>query len=261
MSENSINEVADGETPYPQTPATGGVRHPPALQTFRTVLGINAIPPTANRPAENKGTYKRLVDAELKTRIQYYTSASIINTGLLAQIVIAAALTALGASNGSHIAVTILGSANTVIAGGMTYLKGQGLPERLLAYANGLRKVREHLEERERQFMRPDCTLDVDQETRNILRMYEAVRQKAEDSYLREQSGPGDADAGKNKKGKKDDDAGKDDKGKAKDPNDTLRVLDNHHDGGLQPELKDGQNGVASPRPKTTSGEGPIVNK
>lgn len=110
--------------------------------------------------------------------------------------------------------------------------------------------------------MRPDCTLDVDQETRNILRMYEAVRQKAEDSYLREQSGAADADAGKNKKkGKNDDDAGNDDNGKAKDPNDTLRVLDNHHDGGLQPELKDGQNGVASPGPKTTSGEGPIVNK
>lgn len=260
MSESSINEVADGETTNPQTPATGGVRHPPALQTFRTILGINAIPPTANRPAENQGTYKRIVDAELKARIQYYTSASIINTGLLAQIVIAAALTALGASNGSHIAVTILGSANTIIAGGMTYLKGQGLPERLLSYANGLRKVREHLEERERQFMRPDCTLDVDQETRNILRMYEAVRQKAEDSYLRAQSGPADADAGK-KNGKKDGDAGKDDKRKAEELNDTLPVLDNHRDGALQPGLKDGQNGVASPGPKTTSGEGPIVNK
>ena len=83
-------------------------------------------------------------------------------------------------------AITLLGSVNTVIAGGMAYLKGQGLPERLVLYANDLRKVREHLEERERQFMRPDCPLDVDQETRIILRMYQAARQKAEDSAIRE---------------------------------------------------------------------------
>lgn len=259
MSNNSINDVADGETTYPQTPAAGGVRHPPSLQTFRTILGINAIPPTANRPAQNIGTYKRLVDAELKARVQYYTAASIINTGLLAQIVIGAALTALGASNGPHIAITVLGSLNTVIAGGMTYLKGQGLPERLLVYANGLRKVREYLEERERQFMRPDCKLDVDRETRDILRMYEAVRQKAEDSYLREQSGP-DADVGKKKTGKKDDDARKDDKGKARDLNDTLPIPDNDG-GGSQTGLKDDRNEIANSEPKTTSGGGPIVNK
>lgn len=60
-----------------------------------------------------------------------------------------------------------------------------------MQYANGLRKVREYLEERERQFMRSDCKLDVDQEARIILRMYEAVRQKAEDSYSRE-AGPAD---------------------------------------------------------------------
>lgn len=229
MSDNSINEVADNKATYPQiTPASGsGVQHPPALQTFRTILGINAIPPTADRPAVNIGTYKRIVDAELKARIQYYTTASIINTGLLAQIVIAAALTALGASNGSRIAITVLGAANTIIAGGMTYLKGQGLPERILTYANGLRKVRELLEERERQFMRPDCTLDVDRETRNIIRMYEAVRQKAEDSYLREQADP-DGVSGKKSKGngqgkeKESDGAGKDDKGKAKDRSDNL---------------------------------------
>lgn len=255
MSDNSINEV---EPTYTQTSPTSGVHHPPALQTFRTILGINAIPPTANRPAVNIGTYKRIVDAELKARVQYYTSASIINTGLLSQIVIAAALTAVGASDGSRIAITVLGAVNTIIAGGMTYLKGQGLPERLLAYANGLRKVREHLEERERQFMRPDCTLDVDRETRDIVRMYEAVRQKAEDSYLREQSG--DSGKSKNKgKGKESDDAGKDDKGKAKDRNDNLAILE-HDDERLQPVQKDGQNQGVSPGPKT-SGGGPIVNK
>lgn len=263
MSDDSINEVADNKATYSQTTPASGVRHPPALQTFRTILGINAIPPTADRPAVNIGTYKRIVDAELKARVQYYSAASIINTGLLAQIVIAAALTALGASNGSRIAITVLGAVNTVIAGGMTYLKGQGLPERILAYANGLRKVRELLEERERQFMRPDCTLDVDRETRDIVRMYEAVRQKAEDSYLREQVGP-DGDSGKSKgkgkgKEKESDGAGRDDKGKAKDRNDNLPIPDNN-DERSQPGSKDVQNGGVTPGPKS-SGGGPIVNK
>lgn len=166
---------------------------PDKLRNFRDILGIHALPAAdfdsaaaVARPAENQGTYKRLVDAELKARMEYYFSASMINTGLVAQLVFAATLTALGASQKSFMAVTLLGSVNTVIAGGMAYLKGQGLPERLVQYANDLRKVREHLEERERQFMRPDCPLDVDQESRIILRMYQAARQKAEDSAIRE---------------------------------------------------------------------------
>lgn len=172
----------------PQNPTE--IPIPDKLQNFRVILGIHALPPNfdsaAARPAENQGTYKRLVDAELKARMEYYFSASIINTGLLIQLVFAATLTALGASKKSFMAVTLLGSVNTIIAGGMAYLKGQGLPERLVQYANDLRKVREHLEERERQFMRPDCPLDVDQEARIILRMYQAARQKAEDSAIRE---------------------------------------------------------------------------
>lgn len=192
MSHRSILDLEEGETLPPQPPTDPNP--PDKLKTFRNIVGIHSLPPDPGhnrRPAENQGTYKRLVDAEVKARVQYYFSSSVINVCLLAQIVIAAALTALGAANASHTAIMILGSANTVIAGGMTYLKGQGLPERLMQYANGLRKVREYLEERERQFMRPDCKLDVDQEARIILRMYEAVRQKAEDSYSRE-AGPAD---------------------------------------------------------------------
>lgn len=182
------NVMSQDESAIPQQNSTE-LSIPDKLQNFRDILGIHALPAdfdSAARPAENQGTYKRLVDAELKARMEYYFSASIINTGLLAQLVFAATLTVLGASQKSFMAVTLLGSVNTVIAGGMAYLKGQGLPERLVQYANDLRKVREHLEERERQFMRPDCPLDVDQESRIIIRMYQAARQKAEDSAIRE---------------------------------------------------------------------------
>lgn len=184
------NVMSQDESAIPQQNPTE-LSIPDKLQNFRDILGIHALPADFDsaarpRPAENQGTYKRLVDAELKARMEYYFSASIINTGLVAQLVFAATLTVLGASQKSFMAVTLLGSVNTVIAGGMAYLKGQGLPERLVQYANDLRKVREHLEERERQFMRPDCPLDVDQESRIILRMYQAARQKAEDSAIRE---------------------------------------------------------------------------
>lgn len=186
-SRRSILDLEEGEAlPETQTStAANKGNSSDKLTRFRDLVGINPLPPNPSgprRPAENKGTYKRLADAELKTRLEYYATASLINIFLLSQIVIAAALTALGASSGSHIAITVLGSVNTVIAGGMTYLKGQGLPDRLLQYANELRKVREHVEERERQFAQPDCPLNVTEEVRIVIEKYVNARRAAEES-------------------------------------------------------------------------------
>lgn len=108
--------------------------------------------------------------------------ATIIEASFLSQIVVAATLTALGAADASHIAITVLGSVNTVIAGVQTYLKGQGLPNRLRQYEFGLRKLREYIEDRERDFSHVDCTLNVDHEIADIAAMYKAVRQTAEDN-------------------------------------------------------------------------------
>ena len=108
--------------------------------------------------------------------------ASIIEASFLSQIVVAATLTALGAADASYIAITVLGSVNTVIAGIQTYLKGQGLPNRLRQYEFGLRKLREYIEDRERDFSHADCTLNVDHEIADIADMYKAVRQTAEDN-------------------------------------------------------------------------------
>ena len=82
----------------------------------------------------------------------------------------------------SHIIITILGSINTVIAGLQTYLKGQGLPNRIQQYQFGLRKLREHIEDLERHFAQPGCKLDIDHEIKDILAMYRAVRQTEEDN-------------------------------------------------------------------------------
>ena len=116
---------------------------PPKLIKFRNLTGIDTPRNIAGdyrpRPAKNIGIYSRIVAEETKTRYQYYIMASIIEVSFLGQIIVAATLTALGAADASHIAITVLGSVNTVIAGVQTYLKGQGLPNRLRLYEFGLR--------------------------------------------------------------------------------------------------------------------------
>ncbi|KAL8947804.1 MAG: hypothetical protein Q9222_005952 [Ikaeria aurantiellina] len=143
------------------------VGKPPNLLKFQILTGISSpsilrSDPTAFRPAPNQGIYQRTVDEESKVKFQYDISKYIVNSGGMLQIVVGAALTALGAAAGPSAAVTILGAVNTVIAGLLTYLKGQGLPTRLEQYLHLLRTLREHVEEREREFLEPDCSLDVD---------------------------------------------------------------------------------------------------
>lgn len=100
----------------------------------------------------------------------------LINSCLGIQIIVAASLTALGAANSSHRAVTCFGAVNTVIAGLLTYLKGSGLPNRIRYYENEWKRVREYIEQRERDFSRPDCPLDVYEAARVIEGMYEEVK-------------------------------------------------------------------------------------
>ena len=159
---------------------------PPKLVKFRNLTGIdtpaNIKKDYRQRAAKNIGIYSRVVSEERKTQVQYYVMASIIEASFLSQIVVAATLTALGAADASYIAITVLGSVNTVIAGIQTYLKGQGLPNRLRQYEFGLRKLREYIEDRERDFSDANCPLNVDHEIADIAAMYKAVRQTAEDN-------------------------------------------------------------------------------
>ena len=96
------------------------------------------------------------------------------------QLTLGAALTALGAANGSHHAITGLGAANTVIAGLLSFTKGQGFANRLRQYQDALRKVRETIEQRERDFAQPNCKLSLDEEVRNMVHLYLAARQNKE---------------------------------------------------------------------------------
>ena len=160
---------------------------PPRLIKFQTLIGIHSpvllrSEPSIHRPAANQGIYQRTVDEETKVKFQYEVSNYVVNVGGMLQIVLGAALTALGAAAGPSGAVTVLGAANTVTAGLLTYLKGQGLPSRMEQYLHLLRTLREHIEERERELLEPDCPLAMDEEINRIARMYQEVRQTAQDN-------------------------------------------------------------------------------
>ena len=156
------------------------------LSVFREQIGISDVielgPRASRRPAPNIGIYNRVATEEHKAKLQYYASALVINACLLSQVVFASALTALGAGNGSHTQITALGAANTVIAAILTFTKGSGLPNRLRQYQCTLRKVREYIEQRERDFAQLDCQLDLEHEMKIIKGMYEQARQNDENN-------------------------------------------------------------------------------
>lgn len=164
-----------------------GKNLPWKLIKFRSITGIHTTGTFLNtkgarRAANNLGIYSRIIDEETATKRKYTVVSFMIETTFLLQIAIAAAVTALAASGMSHIVITVLGSINTVIAGVQTYLKGQGLPNRVQQYGFGLRKLREHIEDLERHFAQPGCKLDIDHEIKEIAAMYRAVRQTEEDN-------------------------------------------------------------------------------
>ncbi|OJJ31228.1 hypothetical protein ASPWEDRAFT_176318 [Aspergillus wentii DTO 134E9] len=155
------------------------------LLVFRALTGIDSVPaltiPHHNpRTAVNVGIYARVVSAEQKVAKRYRFFSILINTCLGIQIVVAAALTALGAASGPHSAVTAFGAINTIMAGILTYLKGSGLPDRLKHYQNEWRNIREYIEQREREFCLDGCLLDVQEEIQIVESMYEGVKREIE---------------------------------------------------------------------------------
>ncbi|KAF7195095.1 hypothetical protein HII31_03563 [Pseudocercospora fuligena] len=167
------------------------------LQQFRLLVGIHQdksfSPPQGfkpnrrpqasidNRPSPNMGIYTSVCDKEIKCKRNYTSFSRVINIALGLQLIVAAALTALGAANGSRSAVTVFGAINTIIAGFLTYLKGSGLPNRVKYFQHEWAKLREYIEQRERDFSfgvlgRDDVMKEVD----HIRTMYDLVRSDIE---------------------------------------------------------------------------------
>ena len=183
LSYGERRDIESAAAKSSQLSSTAAFQQNPKLVKFQNLIGIQSFRTLLEgRPAPNPGIYKRTVDEESRAHFGYTLSAYIVNSFFLLQIILGAALTALGAAHGPPAAITVLGAANTIIAGILNYLKGQGLPARLEQSLHLLRTLREHIEEREREFTEPDCGLDVDEVVQSLVQMYKEVRQSAEDN-------------------------------------------------------------------------------
>ncbi|KIW74657.1 hypothetical protein Z517_11427 [Fonsecaea pedrosoi CBS 271.37] len=122
---------------------------------FCMMTGVPSSAPTPDgkpRPSSKippKSLYGRALRQLSKQRFTYYMTASLSNTMLLTQVVLGAALTALGASESSHILITIFGAMNTIIAGLVAYLKSRGQPMRARMYRDDLERVVDEIENSE----------------------------------------------------------------------------------------------------------------
>lgn len=185
--ENGLSHTVNAAHPQLQAHAGYDGRHDYAtderLFLFRHLTGITTHPSmVGSRAAPNLGIYTRVVENEAKAKKGHKYYSWLINGCLGVQIIVAAALTALGAAGANHSAITAFGAINTVIAGVLTFLKGSGLPNRLKYYHSEWKQIREFIEQRERDLSRPGCDLDVYGVIGMIEKMYEEVKKDLEAS-------------------------------------------------------------------------------
>ena len=160
------------------------------LLVFRALTGIDTAPALTKaghsiRTAPNLGIYTRVVRAEQFAAKKYKSISLLINTCLGTQVIVAAILTSLGAADGPRSAVTAFGAINTIIAGILTYVKGSSLPDKLKYHKDEWKRVREYIEQREREFCVTDCRLDVYEEIYIVEEMYKRVKSNLETSKNR----------------------------------------------------------------------------
>jgi hypothetical protein len=109
-----------------------------------------------NRPADlpkdqrftspKESLYARAQKHRSRQNFTYAFAAAATNTLLLSQVVLGAALTGLGASNSSHVLITVFGALNTVIAGVVAFLKSRGQPMRARMFRDDLDRVMDEID-------------------------------------------------------------------------------------------------------------------
>ncbi|KAH8686128.1 hypothetical protein BGZ60DRAFT_523390 [Tricladium varicosporioides] len=182
-----------------------GIPPPKPVKPKRTLLGKEKIPkPHEKKPkqpkltAANKGVYHQVLNNERWARYKYQFCDFLLTGAMFLQIVVGAAVTALGAGSANHILITVFGAANTALASLLAVMKSQGLPNRLRQDWNGWRELREYIEEKEREiemlmqgFGKPEeiAGLDVWALIREIEARYRTMRLTLEanrpDTYIK----------------------------------------------------------------------------
>ncbi|KAK9419985.1 putative SMODS and SLOG-associating 2TM effector domain-containing protein [Seiridium unicorne] len=135
-----------------------GVRGPndENLIIFRKAVGINWAKSNADNSTLEEGRktatgiYKLVLDAQTSKHLQHDLMTALQYVLYLSQIVVGAALTALGPTASSYtLQITILGAVNTIVAGVLALIKGSGQPQRLGKDQMGYRKLQDWIEETE----------------------------------------------------------------------------------------------------------------
>ncbi|KAF2102794.1 hypothetical protein NA57DRAFT_32065 [Rhizodiscina lignyota] len=93
--------------------------------------------------------YGRVLQKRKAQNRTYVFTSMLWNGLLLSQVILGAALTALGASESSHILITIFGAMNTFIAGLIAFIKSRGLPMRAKMFRDDLDRVIDEIENSE----------------------------------------------------------------------------------------------------------------
>jgi len=116
---------------------------------------------------------------------QYWFVATLSNSLLFIQVVIAASLTALGAFNDrrARTATIFLGAINTIIAALLTYFKSRNQPNRARQLRNDLGRVVDQLDDAEANFRAANAPADVTAAIQTIRTAYKQAREDAEANY------------------------------------------------------------------------------
>ncbi|KLU85567.1 hypothetical protein MAPG_04590 [Magnaporthiopsis poae ATCC 64411] len=127
----------------PQFPAPSTITR----RTWRHLL-LRNDPSTAERPTS---IYYKLRRDERHAHAMHALVDVIVYASMLLQMVFAAALIVLGALNGDyHLPVAVIGALTGILAGVLSLVKGQGLPNRYIRYAGECRRVADEIEFMER---------------------------------------------------------------------------------------------------------------
>lgn len=131
------------------------------LVIFRKALGINVHRRVGGTASASDGTleegrktaigiYRTVIETRGRMAVQHALLTGFLYLVYFAQVVIGAALTALGSTAARHERViTILGAFNTVLAGVLALIKGSGQPQKLGKDRIGYRRLQDWIEETE----------------------------------------------------------------------------------------------------------------
>ncbi|KAF2773499.1 hypothetical protein EJ03DRAFT_100436 [Teratosphaeria nubilosa] len=119
-----------------------------SYRQFCHLVGIVPVdlPPGQPSKPNPESLYARATRHRRNQAGIYMFSATLTNSLLLLQIILGAALTALGASDSSRILIATFGALNTVIAGLIAFLKSRGQPMRARMFRDDLARVVDEIE-------------------------------------------------------------------------------------------------------------------